>query len=303
VEFHLFANSDTLYQTYQSDQTYAFSDGVPAADLAAAKGQPDYHEQPEAAIETVGLNWNIAPFDNLDARLAFCEALNRDALNTSIEKGAAKPSWNLYPPGLPGYDANITGPEGIATAGDLAKAQQHWAAYLATLGGKPVPPITLTFLHYGTQKLLAEAYQATWQQAFPQAHITINSSFSQPPTLPRDGVQVGSDGWLMDYPWPNDFLSMLFHTGSGNNYFHASVPAADTLLDQADALVGASNHAQAFSLYNQAEQLLVNNIAVCPVFTDVQHYRVRTWVKGGWDFSAAAQVPERDWVTGYIAQH
>jgi peptide/nickel transport system substrate-binding protein/oligopeptide transport system substrate-binding protein len=306
IDFHMFETSDTLYQTYQTDQTYAFSDGVPAAQVAAAKGQADYHEQPEAAIETVGLNWKIAPFDNLDARLAFCMALNRDALNTSVLKSTAKPSWNLYPPGLPGYDASITGPDNIPTAGDLTKAQAHWAAYKATLNGKPVPAITLHFnVSSSTQKLLAEAYQSTWQQAFPDAHVTISTSpwAQQVKTLFAGTMQLGRDGWLMDYPDPQDFLSVLFRSGVGNNYFNSSVPAADTLLDQADALVGASNQQQRYTLYNQAEQLLVNNIAVCPMFTDTQHYRTRTWVKGGWDFSAAAQVPQMGWVTGYIAKH
>jgi len=306
VEFHMFESTDTLYQTYQSDQSYAFSDGVPAAQIAAAKGQPDYHEKPEAAIETVGMNWNIAPFNNKDARLAFCEALNRDALNTSVEKGAAKPSWNLYPPGLPGYDANITGPDNIPTAGDLTKAKQHWAAYVATLNGKPVPAVTLSFnISSSTQKLLAEAYQATWQQAFPGVNITINTNpwKSQLKTLFGGTMQLGRNGWLMDYPDPQDFFSVLWHSGVGNNYFNASVPAADKLLDQADGMTGASNQQQRYSLYNQAEQLFVDNVAACPMFTDVQHYRTRTWVQGGWDLSAAAAWPNDAWVTGYIANH
>jgi oligopeptide transport system substrate-binding protein len=306
VQFNIFETSDTLYQTYQSDQSYAFSDGIPAAQIAAAKGQPDYIEKPEAAIETVGLNWNIAPFNDLNARKAFCLALNRDALNTSIEKGNAKPSWNLYPPGLPGYDANIQGIDGAPTAGDLTKAKAYWQQYITSLNGKPVPPITLSFnFASSTQKLLAEAYQSTWQTAFPEAHITINNNpwAQQVKTLYSGKMQLGRNGWLMDYPDPQDFLSVLWHTGVGNNYFNASVPAADTLLDQADTLTGASNQAQRYSLYNQAEQALVNNVAACPLFTDIQHYRTRTWVKGGWEFSAAATVPQQGWVTGYIANH
>jgi oligopeptide transport system substrate-binding protein len=306
IDFNLFDSSDTLYQTYQSDQSYAFDDGIPAAQIAAAKGNSDYHEQPAASIETVGMNWNIAPFNNADARKAFCLALNRDALNTSIFKGTTKPSWNLYPPGLPGYDASLQGLDGAPTSGDVAKAQQHWAAYKATLNGAAVPAITLHFnVSSSTQKLLAEAYQSTWQQAFPDAHITISTSpwKQQVKTLFAGTMQLGRDGWLMDYPDPQDFLSVLFHSGVGNNYFNSSVPAADTLLDQADTMTGASNQQQRYSLYNQAEQLLVNNVAVCPVFTGMQHYRIRTWVKGGWDFSAAATWPQDSWVTGYIANH
>src|SRR5262249_43182901 len=92
VDFNIFDSTDTLYQTYQSDQSYAFSDGIPTDQIAAAKSQPDYHEYTVLSVETVGFNWNVAPFNNLDARKAFCLALNRDQINTSVLKGTSQPS-------------------------------------------------------------------------------------------------------------------------------------------------------------------------------------------------------------------
>ncbi len=77
-------------------------------------------------------------------------------------------------------------------------------------------------------------------------------------------MQLGRFGWLADYPDPQDFLSLLYETGAPNDYFEASVPDADAQLKQADAIFDPSQDSQRMSLYNQAEQSLVNNVASLP---------------------------------------
>jgi oligopeptide transport system substrate-binding protein len=306
VDFNMFDTTDTLYQTYQSDQSYAFADGIPTDQIAAAKSQPDYHEYTSLSVETVGFNWNIAPFNDVNARKAFCLALNRDQLNTSILKGNSQPSWHLVPPGMPGYYPGLKGIGGAPTSGDLTAAKQAWQAYLATLNGKPVPPVTLSFnFARNTQKLLAEAYQATWKEAFPEANVTINQNAwaTQVPLLIQHKMQLGRFGWLADYPDPQDFLSVIYETGAPNDYFNSSVPAADALLKQADAISDPSQSAARLQLYNQAEQLMVDNVAVCPLFTGLGHYQLRTWVKGDFVIAPNGNFPNSAWVTGYIANH
>jgi peptide/nickel transport system substrate-binding protein/oligopeptide transport system substrate-binding protein len=305
VDFNIFTSSDTEYQTYQSDQSYAYSP-IPVDQIAAAKSQPDYHEYPVLSVETIGFNWNVAPFNDLNARKAFCAAMNRDALNTSVLKGASVPSWHLVPKGMPGYNADLQGLDGIPTAGDTTKAKAYWQQYLATLNGKPVPPVTLSFnVASASQKALAEAYQATWKELFPEANVTISTVAwaTQVQTLFGHTMQLGRFGWLADYGDPQDFLSLLYETGAPNDYFNGSVPEADSLMKQADAIFDPTQTDQRMKLYNQAEQLLVNNVSVCPMFTGNGHYQLRTWVKGGWVYAPNATVPNPAWITGYIASH
>ena len=232
--------------------------------------------------------------------------MNRDTLNTSILKGASVPSWHLVPPGMPGYNQSLKGIDGAPTSGDTTKAKAYWQQYLATLGGKPVPSVTLSFnVASASQKQLAEAYQATWKELFPEANVTISTIAwaQQVQTLLGHTMQVGRFGWLADYPDPQDFLSLLYETGAPNDYFNASVPQADSLLKQADAIFDPAQQTQRMSLYNQAEQLLVDNVAVCPVYSGEGHYRLRTWVKGDWIIAPNGNVPNPGWVTGYIATH
>jgi oligopeptide transport system substrate-binding protein len=107
-------------------------------------------------------------------------------------------------------------------------------------------------------------------------------------------------GWSDDYPDPEDFLTLLYTSDSPYNTQSASIPAADALMKQADAL---PDMAQRLPLYNVAEQLLIDNVAACPLFQYVNHYALRPWVKGGFVEDARGVFPNDAWVSGYIAKH
>lgn len=68
-------------------------------------------------------------------------------------------------------------------------------------------------------------------------------------------------GWLADYPDPQDFLTLLWGPDAaahGDNFNNETATDAWTLLAQADA---DQNATERYALYNQAEQLLVNEVA------------------------------------------
>jgi peptide/nickel transport system substrate-binding protein/oligopeptide transport system substrate-binding protein len=301
VDFKLFSSTDTEYSTYQTDTTLAYTDTIPVLLISAAKGQPDYHQQPTLIEGGFMMNWKIAPFDDVNARKAFCLAINRDQLNTSIAKGTQIPSWHIVPKGMPGYNENLKGLEGAPTAGDATKAKALWATYLAAHGNK-VPPIKLSFnLSSNTAKLSAEAYQATWNQTFG-----INTTIDQTAwaTILQEEqsktLQLYRFAWAADYPDPEDWLTLLFSSDSPYNEQNASIPAADALMKQADGLADMS---QRVPLYNQAEQMLLDQVAWCPTSQYQNYYRVRTWVKGGFVQTAQGSFPLPVWQTAYIANH
>lgn len=301
VQFKLFESSDTEYSTYQTDQTLAYTDTIPAQQLAAAKGQPDYVQLPILGFGGFAMNWKIAPFDDINARKAFCLAINKDQWNTAVAKGANIPSWHIVPKGMPGYNENLKGIDGAPTTGDVTLAKQYWQKYLDAHANK-VPPIKLSFnLSSSTAKLSAESYQSTWNQAFGLNVQIDQTAWETILKLEQTKqVQIYRFGWLADYPDPQDFLTLLFATTSGYNWNNASVPQADQLMNQAD---GLADMKQRVPLYNQAEQLLIDNVSFCPVFQYQNYYRLRTWVKGGFDQTSQALWPLSAWATGYIAKH
>jgi hypothetical protein len=54
--------------------------------------------------------------------------------------------------------------------------------------------------------------------------------------------------------------------------------------------------------YNQAEQLLINQVATCPLYQGIDFYQVRSYVNN-WYQNAAGATPNDAWVVTTIAQH
>ena len=84
-------------------------------------------------------------------------------------------------------------------------------------------------------------------------------------------------GWIADYPHPQDFLDVLFHSGADNNYGGYSNPEVDALLEEA----GVEQDRQlSLALYQQAEQKLVEDAACLPLWFGQNYTLVKPYVKG-----------------------
>jgi oligopeptide transport system substrate-binding protein len=83
-------------------------------------------------------------------------------------------------------------------------------------------------------------------------------------------------GWIADYPHQQDFLEVLFHTGSDINYGEYSNPAVDALLDKAGV---EADKAKSISLYQQAEQMLIDDTACVPLYFGKNYVLVKPYVK------------------------
>lgn len=298
IDITFFKSSDTAYSAYQAGQ---FDNGVPTPQLLAqAKTQPDFHQVGLLQFFAYMMQWNAAPFNNLDARQAVCLAINRTAINTSVEKGADIPEWNIVPKGMPGYNPNITGPDGVADpAGDATKAAAHWQAYLTAAGSSAVKTINFTYVTgSSTSDEVAQAVQQQIQTALPGVTIHLNPIDANTwYGLLTNGQFTGfmDNGWIDDYPDPQDFLTLLYSTNAGYNVEHASVPAADALMIAADKNPDVTQRMQQ---YNQAEQLLVNNVATCPMFQVQGFYQIRQTVHGFLE-NAGGFNPNDNWLTMY----
>jgi ABC-type transport system substrate-binding protein len=83
-------------------------------------------------------------------------------------------------------------------------------------------------------------------------------------------------GWQADYPDPQNFLDVLFHTGTSTNIGEYSNPELDALLEKARV---ETDEATRTSLYQQAEQIIVRDAACLPLFFDVAYTLVKPYVK------------------------
>ena len=70
-------------------------------------------------------------------------------------------------------------------------------------------------------------------------------------------------GWQADYPAPQDFLDILFHSKSQLNHSAYSNPSVDQLLEKARV---APEWEDRKALYNQAEQMIVDDVPWIPLW-------------------------------------
>ena len=82
-------------------------------------------------------------------------------------------------------------------------------------------------------------------------------------------------GWVADYPDPQNFLEILFHSESAQNHGGYSNPEVDALLDEARRIQNAEERLQ---VYQQVEQLILEDAAWIPLYYSVETALVKPYV-------------------------
>jgi oligopeptide transport system substrate-binding protein len=177
------------------------------------------------------------------------------------------PAKGILPPGLPGYNPDLEGiPYDPQRALDEIAASEYGDA-------SELPPITLTVTGAENGEMLAEMYkQALGIEV--QVEVVDWSEFLV--GLDSQGYQMFSLGWIGDYPDPQNFLDMLFHSQSAYNHSHYSNPDLDALVEEARVEQDSDKR---LALYQQAEQILVDDAPWIPLYHSAGYYLVRPYVQ------------------------
>lgn len=229
-------------------------------DKENAELKPLIHQFNRAAVFYLALNQKAyAPFKDKRVRQAFAMAVNRQQIVDSVHEGVPQVAHGIVPAGVPGYDPALRG-----LPYDPGKAR----ALLAQAGfpeGKGLPALTLSFrASVEDIKNTATAVQEDLQQ---NLGIKVN----------LDEVEWGTflnrrnSGampfyflrWSADYLDPQDFLSMMLHTGSPENSLGYSNPEFDRLCDSADVMQDATKR---FATYRKAETIAVDDAPWVPIY-------------------------------------
>jgi oligopeptide transport system substrate-binding protein len=230
------------------------------------------------------VSWAKPPFDDLRVRQAFALALNKVTLARQLGLIASN---HIVPAGMSGYDPTLLGPDETTSAtGDVRLARALLQSYADDrCGGRfsTCPPVVMPYGPCISGTLPADPTLTAvtmWKQAFPGYPIKSSSidfcgliSVIPSPNVP----QVFATAWIADYADPQDWLSLQFAPGAINNFSTVDVPAADALMSKADSELDSN---QRIALYNQAEQLLVMNVAWIPIGQSLAFYDLRSWVSG-----------------------
>jgi oligopeptide transport system substrate-binding protein len=127
LDMPLIPSTQDWYNRYaqgSGTQAIDFAD-VPAPDYPYAQNLPDFHSEPELAIDYFGMNFFDPPFDNLQVRQAFDLALNKQSLVDTVFQGSFTPTNHIIPQGIPGYNPDLlTPPSGAGTVALTGNQQE-----------------------------------------------------------------------------------------------------------------------------------------------------------------------------------
>lgn len=240
---------------------------------------------PKLDIQYLGFDVTQPPFDDVRVRQAFVLAIDREKITNVVWKGMKAPAQGIVPPGLPGYER-----EGSLLRFDPQRARQLIAesTYKDVAG---LPSITLSISGYGSEMPpTVEAIVAMLRE-----NLGVEVAVEQSLGILGGQPQMYSSGWIADYPDPEDFLDILFHSQSDLNHMHYSNAQVDRLLEQARVETDAARRMQ---LYAEAEEMIVADAPWVPLWHSVDYVLTKPYVKGA--VYAAAIFP---WLSNvYIEQ-
>ena len=214
------------------------------------------------------------PFDDIRVRRALSLAIDREIICRDVMRGGEQPAYSFVPPDMPGYGKSAKLPF-QAQAERSAKAK--WLLSQAGFGtGNP-----LVFDYNTTNateaKLVAVALQEMWREVGCEVRIIPSESQVQYDTMRKRDFAVGWVGWVADYRDPKDFLFLLQSSTSDLNYGDYRNPAYDLLIDRSDRI---SDPLARAAVLQQAEQLMLDDVPIAPVYFGVTRDLVSRQVKG-----------------------
>ncbi len=236
-----------------------------------------FHEElvtiPELSFFYIGFNATKPPFDDVDIRRAFSQAIDKDKLVSLVFRDTMEQADGILPPGMPGFNEALSG---LGLDVDGAKELIRKSKYGSVAG---LPPITLTTIGWGG--LISRDLESVIHEWRQNLGVEVTVRQLEPKRflyhLKTEKDEMFDMGWIADYPHPQDFLEILFHSQSETNYGEYSNPKVDALLERAGVEL---DRELSLALYQEAEQMMVDDAACLPLWFGRNFVLVKPYVKG-----------------------
>jgi oligopeptide transport system substrate-binding protein len=262
-----------MYETGEIDVTEVSTNDVPRVTDETNPLHEELSIVPELSVYYVAFNPTRPPFDDALIRRAFAMAVDTDKIIRLVQKGSVQRANGLLPPGLPGHNPDLRGiPFDPAQAKRLISQSKY-----GDVSG--LPPITITTSGRGGE--VSDIIGALVQEWRQNLGIEVMVRQLEPETyfylLKQEKDNMFDTGWIADYPDPQNFLDVLFHSGSEANDSEYSNPELDALLERARVEQDGETR---MKMYQQAEQMLIDDSGLIPLWFGKSYTLVKPHVKG-----------------------
>ena len=229
---------------------------------------------PDFNISYIGFNTSMNPFDDPKFRQALNHAIDKELIASEVLSDLVVPAYGILPPGFPAYQGDI---QGLRHDPELAQRLLSESKYAdpsardrivitvpGTGGTIGIDLEVILNMWEDTLGIEVEIQQVEWATYLEDLHEQKFQAFA--------GL-----GWEADYPDPQDFLDILFHTDSSLNHGGYSNTDLDAVLEEARV---EEDVVRRVELYRQAERMIVEDAAWVPLwYQGERHVLMKPYVK------------------------
>jgi oligopeptide transport system substrate-binding protein len=226
----------------------------------------DLSTVPQLDIYYLGFDISQPPFDDVKVRRAFTLAVDRRKLTEVVLKGMGYAAEGIVPPGMPGYQRERPL---LSFDPQLARRLVEESTYGDV---DRLPAVTLRIGgSSGELPVHVEALVAMYRE-----NLGVEVGVEQSEDIFLGRPQFFASGWSADYPDPENFLDILFHSESDLNRMAYANVELDRLLEEARTEQDVSRRME---LYRQAEEIIVADAPWVPLWHSVDYVLTKPQVK------------------------
>lgn len=257
-----------LYQDGQIDIETVPQDVVDRVMDGGSPLRDEVVQTPLFGLYFVAFRVDTPPMDDIHVRRALQMAFPRAKVAEVSLNGNAAVADGLVPDGMLGQRWD---PQVVPVDLDEARRELTLSQYGSAAG---VPRLTIYTAGHGP----AEAFRDVLQENLGLDVEVISLDWPEYlDGLARRSFPAYGLYWLADYPDPESLLWTLFGSDSPDNYVDYRNPAFDDLLRRAAAEPDTERRA---TLYQQAQQVLLSDFVVLPIYNDIAFTLAKPEVKG-----------------------
>lgn len=230
--------------------------------------------EPEIGTYMVGLNVGTAPMNDPKLRRALALVVDQAVLTQKIVRGDQIPAYRFIAPLLPGYPGVTEAFKDTPMAARLAEARKLYAE--AGYGPAKQLHLSVMIAKGRDWDRWSLALVGMWHDALG-VEATLDATEWQVylGRLNHHDFTAAIDDWVTLIQAPS--LLNEYRSTSASNELQFNSPAYDQLLTDADS---APDLATEYAAYAKAEQMLIDEQAIIPVYHVVNHALVSPKVQG-----------------------
>jgi oligopeptide transport system substrate-binding protein len=279
------AEETVAWASYKSGQ-FDVSDTVPRSDVQGALKDKSATSIPNLAIYFLSINVsdkakavdsNAAKvLSDPKVRRALSISIDRQSIVDNVTKAGQIPAHGIVAKGIIDPDGkDYTDKTSYFEASANVEEAKKLLAEAGYPEGKGLPTIVLMYNLESGHANIMQAIQGMWKKIGVNAELQSQEWKVFLTTRVQKNYLIARDGWIADYIDPMTFLDMFSSTSAQNNCGYSN-PAFDKLIDAAKKELDSKKR---FDLMHQAEDMLMNDMPVIPLYYYTSVVGIKDYVK------------------------